>query len=271
VRKTWSIFSDGGRLLRMWLSRLLLALCVISISGCAYPRRTTLVHAAPASAEPVDTPSGLWSIRLVEAQLPETKGGGLPWDSDGTGPDPYIRVVIDNRVVWESPVQQNTLNPQWNVTLPRSVRVPAGSKLRLELWDEDTASADPAGTFAHQGLPANALPNAKARLGLDNLGTVTITISAAKPWKGLGVTYEQHSDSLVVLSVEPFSPAARAGISVGDRVVAIGETRVEQLTAARAASDLSLAIDRGSALTVADQQGKEREVNLDRGYLWLTM
>ncbi|HET8936564.1 MAG TPA: PDZ domain-containing protein [Polyangiales bacterium] len=269
MRKTWSIFSDGGRLLGMWLLRLLLALCVIS--GCAYPRRTTLVHAAPASAEPLDTPSGLWSIRLVEAQLPETKGGGLPWDSDGTGPDPYIRLVVDNRVVWESPVQQNTLNPKWNVTLPRSVQVPAASKFRLEMWDDDTASADPAGAFAHQGLPENALPNARATMRLDNLGTVTIMISSPKPWKGLGVTYEQHGDALVVLAVEPFSPAARAGIAVGDRVVAIGDTRVETLTAARAASDLSLAVDRGALLTVADQHGKERAVNLDRGFLWLTM
>lgn len=255
----------------MWLPRLLLALCVISSVGCAYPRRTTLVHAAPASAEPVDTPSGLWSIRLVEAQLPETKGGGLPWDSDGTGPDPYIRLLIDDRIVWESPVQKNTLNPQWNVTLPRSVRVTGSNKFRIELWDEDTASADPAGTFTHQGLPSNALPNARARLSLDNLGTVTITVSAPKPYKGLGVTYEQRSDALVVLAVEAFSPAARAGISVGDRIVAIGESRVEQLTAARAASDLSLAVDRGAVLTVADQRGRERQVNLDRGYLWLTM
>ena len=253
----------------MWLPRLLLALCVLS--GCAYPRRSTLMHPAPASAEPVDTPSGLWSIRLVEAHLPESRGGGLPWDSDGTGPDPYIRLVIDERVVWESPVQENTRNPQWNVTLPRSVRIAAGSKLRLELWDQDTASADPAGVFSSLGLPANAMPNARARLPLGNLGTVTITVSAPKAWKGLGVNYEQRSDALVVRAVEPFSPAARAGITVGDRVVAIGESRVEQLTAARAASDLSLAVDRGSALTVADQQGKEREVQLDRGYLWLTM
>jgi hypothetical protein len=230
-----------------------------------------LVHAAPASVEPLDTPGGVWTIRLVEAQLPETKGGGLPWDSDGTGPDPYIRLVIDNRVVWESPVQQNTLNPQWNITMPRSVRIPPASKLRLELWDEDTASADPAGTFSHLGLPDNALPDARARLSLDNRGTVTIMISAPKPWKGLGLTYEQHSDALVVLSVEAFSPAARAGIAVGDRVVAIGDTRIETLSAARAASDLSLAVDRGSALTVADEHGQERAVNLDRGFLWLTM
>lgn len=260
----------------MWLQRLLLALCVVvcmasGLTGCAYPRRTTLVHAAPSSAEPLDSPSGLWSIRLVEAQLPETKGGGLPWDSDGTGPDPFLRLVIDDRVIWESPVQKDTTNPKWNVTLPRSISVPASSKFRIEMWDEDTASADPAGTIAHQGLPENALPNANARLTLDNLGTVTVMISSPKPYKGLGVTYEQHSDALVVLSVEPFSPAARAGISKGERLVAIGDSRVESLTAAKAASEVSLAVDRGASLTVADQKGKERVVSLDRGFLWLTM
>jgi hypothetical protein len=230
-----------------------------------------LVHAAPSSAEPLDSPNGLWSIRLVEAQLPETKGGGLPWDSDGTGPDPFLRLVIDGRVIWESPVQKDTTNPKWNVTLPRSISVPASSKFRIEMWDEDTASADPAGTISHQGLPDNALPNANARLTLDNLGTITVMISSPKPYKGLGLTYEQHSDALVVLSVEAFSPAARAGISKGDRVVAIGDSRVESLTAAKAASELSLAVDRGAPLTVADQKGKERVVSLDRGFLWLTM
>jgi C-terminal processing protease CtpA/Prc len=139
------------------------------------------------------------------------------------------------------------------------------------MWDDDTASADPAGTFAHQGLPGNALPNAKARLTLDNMGTVTVMISSPKPYKGLGITYVQHSDSLVVLAVEEFSPAARAGINKGDRVVAIGDSRVESLTAAKAASELSLAVDRGAPLIVADKKGKERPVNLDRGFLWLTM
>jgi hypothetical protein len=253
----------------MWPLRLLIALCVLS--GCAYPRRTTLAHPAPASAEPLDSPSGLWSIRLVEAQLPETKGGGLPWDSDGTGPDPYLRLVIDGRMVWEAPVQQNTLNPQWNVTLPKSVRVASSSVFRIEIWDEDLASSDPAGSYTHTGIPENAQSDARARLSLDNLGTVTVTLSAPKAWKGVGLTYEQHSDSLVVLAVEALSPAARAGIGVGDRVLAIAGARIESLTAAKAASELALAADRGAQLTIADAAGRERTVQLDRGYLWLTM
>ena len=248
----------------------ILGLVVLS-SACAYPRRSTLVHAAPPSAEPQEIPSHLWSIRLVGGVLPETKGGGLAWDSDGTGPDPYLRLSIDGRLVWESPVQQNTRTPQWNVTLPRNIHVPPRARFRLELRDEDTASSDPAGAYERSGLPENALPDATARLPLDNTGSVTIVIERPQPSRGLGVDYEQRSDALKILRVDEFSPAARAGIAVGESVVAIGEARVASLTAAKAASELSLSADRGANLTIADVAGKERTVTLDRDYLWLTM
>ena len=243
----------------------------VLLSGCAYPRRSTLVHAAPPSAEPADIPSHLWSIRLVDALVPETKGGGLAWDSDGTAPDPYLRLVIDGRVIWESPVQENTRKPHWNVTLPRNIYVPTHARFRIELWDQDTASSDPAGAYTRTGLPENALPDASARLSLDNTGGVNIVISNPKPSKGLGVEYEQRSDALVVLRVEEFSPAARAGIKVGERVVSIGGARVSSMTGAKAASELSLSADRGATLIIADAKGKEREVTLDRDFLWLTM
>jgi membrane-associated protease RseP (regulator of RpoE activity) len=248
---------------------LLLALGLIS--GCAYPRRSTMMHPAPASVQPQTQPAHLWSIRFLDAQLPELKGGGLAWDSDGTPPDPYVRLRIDGRVVWESPVQKDTLHPQWNVTLPRSIYVPPAASFRLELWDQDAASSDPAGVILRSGLPETALPNGVARLGLDNQAVVSITISEPAAFKGVGIEFEQRSDALVVLKVEPFSPAARASIKPGERIVAIGSARVEALGPARAASELSLGADRGATLTVADEHGKEREAALDRDFLWLTM
>jgi hypothetical protein len=213
----------------------------------------------------------LWSIRFVDAQLPETKGGGLAWDSDGTGPDPFVRLIIDGRLVWESPVQRNTRHPEWNVTLPRNVYVPAQASFRLELWDDDAASSDPAGSLQRSGLPETALPDALAHLTLDNLGVITVVVSEPHPSKGLGVEFEQHSDALKVLKVEPFSPAARAGIKTGDKVVAIGDARVESLTAAKAAGELSLSADRGENLKIRDDKGKERDITIDHDFLWLTM
>jgi hypothetical protein len=255
----------------MRILSLILVISAALLGSCAYPRRTTLVHPAPASAQPQDQPDHLWSFKFVDAQLPETKPGGLPWDSDGTGPDPFVRLIIDGRLVWESPVQHDTRHPEWNVTLPRNVYVPSQANFRLELWDEDTGSNDPAGTLTRSGLPETALPDALAHLTLENLGVITIVVSAPRPSKGLGIEYEQHSDALKVLKVEPFSPAARAGIKTGDSVVAIGDASVESLTAAKAASELSLSADRGQSLKVKEPSGKERDVNIDHDYLWLIM
>jgi hypothetical protein len=248
---------------------LVLALCLTS--GCAYPRRSTLTSPAPPSVQPQNVPSHLWSIRFLDAELPEFKGGGLAWDSDGTPPDPYVRLRIDGRVVWESPVQKDTRHPVWNVTLPRSIYVPPSASFRLELWDDDSASSDPAGVILRSGLPETALPNAVAHLNLDNLAVVSITVSDPVVFRGVGIDFEQHSDALLVLRVEPFSPAARAGIKVGEQIAAIGSVRIETLGPAQAASALSLGSDRGSALTVIDAHGKPRDVTLDRDFLWLTM
>ena len=254
--------------MRVMLWTLVLAVA----SGCAYSRRETLVYAAPPSVEgqSYEEPSGLWSIRLVGAELPPFKGGGLPWDTDGTGPDPYLKLLIGDRVVFESPVQEDTLRPAWNVTLPRNIYVSSGTRFRIELWDRDTASSDPAGAITRTGLPENALPNAAARLSLDNSGAVTVMIASPRPSRGVGLRFEVHGDNLLVLAVEPFSPAARAGLKAGDRITAIGGATVDSLGGDKAATQLSLAADRGAELTLLN--GKQtRTATLDRGFLWLTL
>lgn len=248
-----------------------LALLLVA-SGCAYPRRDTLTYAAPKTVGLIqDEPSGLYSIRLIGAELPHYKGAGLAWDSDGSGPDPFLRLLLDGRLVWESPAQENTHRPEWNITLPRNIFVAPMTKFRIEIWDKDTASSDPAGSVVRTGLPGNALPNAVARLALDNLGAVAITVSSPIPSKGVGLRFEIHDDGLAVLAVEQFSPAARAGIQIGDLITAIGDSRVETVGGDRAASLLSLAADRGAALKVTDSKGRTREARLDGGYLWLIM
>jgi len=250
----------------------LFLLAVVVASGCAYPRRETLSYPAPPSAEgqAQDAPSGMWSIRLVSAELPRFKGAGLPWDDDGTPPDPYLKLILGDRVVWESPVQEDTFHPEWNVTLPRNIYLSNSTRFRIELWDRDSGKSDPAGAISHVGLPETALPDAIARLSLDNMGAVSIIVSAPKPSRGVGLHYEVHGDGLLVLDVEPFSPAARAGIKQNDLITAIAGQSVESLGGNKASSELSLAGDRASELTLLT--GKQSHTaTLDRGFLWLTM
>ncbi|HEX7479539.1 MAG TPA: hypothetical protein VF331_17170 [Polyangiales bacterium] len=256
--------------MRTLLSLLLLALAV---TGCAYPRRSTFMHPAPLALVKIDDrPKNLWTLRVISAELPQFKATGLPWDSDGTEPDPFVRILIDKRLVWESPVRENTRRPEWNFTLPKNIELSDSSSFRVALWDRDTAvSADPAGADTHTGLPASALPDAIARLSLDNLGTVSIMVTAPRAQQGVGLRFEVRPDALIVLEVERYSPAARAGIKVGERIVAIGPQRVSELGGNEATSDLSLASERGSVLTIADAQKHERQVTLDKGFIWLVM
>lgn len=245
-----------------------------SISGCAYRRHTTPLHL---EVDPKLTskqrPDYMYTFRLLGAQMPERKISGLTWDDDGSGPDPFVRLYVDNRMVWESEVQENQLRPEWNAVLPRNVVIGPNSAFRLELWDWDTAvSADPIGRIERSGLPSTVVPDAIARVPLDSKATVIVMVTAPRAHRGVGVSVELRPDALKVISVEPYSPAARAGIRVGDHITQIANERVAHLSDADAMSELSLASERAYKVSVTDAEGNdEREVTLDQGYVWLIM
>jgi hypothetical protein len=242
--------------------------------GCAYPRHTTPLNTASDLKVPSEqVPGGMYTFQLISATAPETKISGLPWDDDGTGPDIFVRIYVDERMVWESPVIENTNKPQWNRVLPRNVIIPRNSDFRIELWDYDTAvSADPIGRLEHRGLPMTAIPGALARLQLDSATMLIITVNPPRPHRGVGLTVEVRPDVLKVLSVEPFSPAARAGIKSGDQIVGIGSERVKDLDEGAKMSELSLAGSKNAKLAVVDSHGKnEREAQLDGELVWLVL
>lgn len=254
----------------------LTTLLVLVGLGCAYPRKETHTVPLPDSAvSAADTPRGLWTMEVISAELPPRMASGLDWDRDSgkeKNPDPFVRLYVDDRMVWQSETVKDTSHPTWNATLPKSVYIPRTSTMRLEVWDRDTTvSADPMGAVYSQGLPGNALPNADARLTLDNLANVTIRVRPPKPYRGVGLGVEIHPDELLITGIAPFSPASRADLHVGERIVAIGGATITELTDNDAFSRLSLAIDRATPLTVADSHGTQREVILDKKPLWIVM
>ena len=107
-------------------------LLMLVVAACAYPRRTTHMHEAPVGAVNLDDrPKGMWTFRLLSGQLPLRKHSGLKWDSDGSGPDPFVRIYVDDRLIWESDTIENQIKPNWNVTLPHNVIIRSDVKFRL--------------------------------------------------------------------------------------------------------------------------------------------
>lgn len=246
---------------------------LLTANACAYRHHTTPLQTVPNPPRTSqEWPSGVYGLRLQQAEARQVKLSGLAWDDDGTLPDVFVRLFIDGRQIWQSEVVENDDTPVWNIGLPKNVVIPKDAHLRIELWDWDTPiSADPMGHAERRGLP-NALPGTESRFVLNTSAVVTLMVAAPEPRRGVGVSVELQPNALKVLSVEPYSPAARAGIKKGDRIVAIGHAKVSELSEDKAASELSLAVDREHELGVTDSNGgNEHEVKLDQGYVWLVM
>ena len=102
--------------------------------------------------------------------------------------------------------------------------------------------------------------------------SLRIKIERPRAHRGVGVRIvEERSDSLLVIEMEPYSPAGRAGIVVGDRIVKVGSQSVELLGGPRASSALSQSAGRGGTLTIETPEGETREVQLDQGFTWLVL
>jgi hypothetical protein len=219
-----------------------------------------------------EAPRDLWQLRLVSAEIPPKRAGSLAWDDDDSGPDPFVRVYRKGVLVFEGKAARDTTEPKWNEVLPKNIWLPRGEELRFEVWDQDNLQSDPVGIWTNIGLPATALPDADARLSLTNDSSLVFRVERPLPHRGVGVSiYEARGDSMVVLELIEHSPATRAGIKVGDRIVEIGGKSVEELGPSGSASALSMASQQKKQLVVEDSAGKRREVSLDAGYVWLTM
>ncbi|HEY8428777.1 MAG TPA: PDZ domain-containing protein [Sandaracinaceae bacterium] len=254
--------------------RLAIVVLAAFVAGaCVYPRRgTSLSPVRREGAASVSAPADLWQLTLVSAQITPRKRGNLPWDEGGGEPDPFVRVYRGEELLFESPTIEDAREPEWNVTLPRNVRIPRDRPLRFEVWDRDTVGADPIGQIRTHGLPVNAMPGADARLLLEGGSYLTIRVAPPLPHRGTGIEeYEMRPDALVVIRVLAYSPAQRAGLESGDAIVAIDDRRIADMESSQAASALSMASHRRSRLTVRGADGRERTVQLDRDFVWLTM
>jgi len=246
-----------------------------AFSACAYPRRTTSISPVRTEAfavGPGSAPSDIYKFTLISATPNQRNRGNAQWDDNDGLPDVYVRIVRDGVVVWESETIDDSLTPVWNATVPRNLSIPRSAHLQLEVWDRDAVGGDPIGIWRGVGLPSNARDGIEARVLLEGESFLTIRIDSPMPHRGVGIRlFEVHDGDLQIIELEPYSPAARAGLVVGERIIAIGNSTVSQLGSARASGALSMASERNEALRVANIQGVERTVTLDRGYVWLVL
>ena len=216
-------------------------------------------------------PANVWSIRFLSAHIPPVQRSGLAWDENQGLPDAELRFFRDGQLLWVSPPVGDSLDPTWDATLPENIAIGTDQELRFELWDRDgPTDADPIGVRVMRGLPDVVLPDSDAFIRLEGGAELLFRVMYPHAQRGIGIReYEVHDDALVVLDVIERSPAGRAALRPGDRIVEIGGTSVSQLGAAEAATKLVQSAQHQFPLAVVGSDGRSRILTLDRGYVWL--
>jgi hypothetical protein len=228
----------------------------------------------PSSSDGVstDAPANIYRITIVSAAVPPEQRSGQAWDED-SGPDVYVRVLRGEELLFETAVLTNEPQPVWNAALPANLDLSPGGEVRFEVLEADGIAIDPVGILRTRGLPASVQPGGETVLPLDAAGaTLRLHVDPPQAHRGIGIReVEERSDALVILALEANSPAGRAGLAVGDRIVRIGNESVDALGGPRAASRLSQSAGRGGSLDVVTVEGESRTVELDAGFTWLTL
>jgi membrane-associated protease RseP (regulator of RpoE activity) len=251
-------------------TRSLGSLVVACLAGCLYPHgRTPLLPATPAMAHEA-APKGLYQIMLVEADVPPKMRSGLPWDEkqEEALADPYLEIALNGRVLWKSPTHPNATLTRFDDTPSPNVQLDRNDQVELALWDDDPVGRDPIGMYRGRVFAAGELGD-DIPLELEGGTKIRLRLNRPVPMTGTGIAdYEVHNDSLVLVKVLPDSPAARAGLAPGDRVVSLDGVGVRKLGRRLAEGKLATATEQAVRLGVT-RGGGQREVVLSAGPIWL--
>ncbi|MFO0646260.1 MAG: PDZ domain-containing protein [Polyangiales bacterium] len=238
--------------------------------GTIFPRYQAATRPPPQGMVESGTlrapPENLRRLEVVSAELPPSRRDGRTWDDDGD-PDLYVVIYRDGQEIYRTPVMRDSLRPRWT-NAGFTARLDAHARFRIELRDDDPPLDELVAETHFMGVPTGAIDGSNIQLSLEGPASLMIRSTAPAPLLGMGVEYEVHESYLRVLAVEGASPAAAAGLQVGDRIVAIDRQTVESLGEVGARQ----AMDRGSVREVqltVEREGRPMfvvDVRLDAVY-----
>ena len=97
-----------------------------------------------------------YKMTIKSAQIAEKKSNGWPWDSPPPiKPEPFVKVFVDNQLIYTTDTVKDTYSPVWNESF--SVSYKDGQNIKIEVWDEDLWSHDLIGNWHGTSLPDGRL------------------------------------------------------------------------------------------------------------------
>ncbi len=208
-----------------WVSFVL----ALAVAGCGavYPELSSPLRPPPAGRElKPPPPDDLLFVGFKEARIPTTTRDGRKWDKiGGAAPDPYAILFLNNKELFRTPVQANTLSPTWPNQKKANYRIPRGSKLRVEVWDSNPVNNHPICVKNLSSLKEDAYQGEVA-FDCDSGASVTLRVEPAHAKIGLGFYYELRTERIFISRVIAESPAGRLGMAKGDEILEIQDKPV---------------------------------------------
>jgi hypothetical protein len=254
------------------MSKPLLLLAALSVLGCGavYPQLATPVRNPPGEVvlQPAP-PDDLLFLKFAGAVIPTRTRDGRNWDSvGGSLPDAFAKLLIDDKVILETPVQSNTLTPTWPDQRLANYRVPPGAGVRVELWDSNPINNHPICVADVRDLHSEALSEEPKLISCSSGAELRLTVDPAHGKLGIGMFYELRTDQVVITRVLHESPAARAGLARDDELLKIQGKPVKNMVDGEAQSLINANAATGVSLVVKKADKSQLELTLKEGAIY---
>jgi hypothetical protein len=255
----------------------LLSLVVVAAApliGCpaVYPELATGLHKVSGDQKlDPPPPEELRWIRIVSAKIPGRARDGRTWDQAfGSLPDPYARLYVNGKELLRTPAQADTLEPTWPDAPRGNFAVSPDDKLRVEVWDSNPLNDRPIGVRDVGRVSQDQRSSGRIRVELEGGAEVEIAYEPARAMLGLGLWYELRTDSVYVTRLLAQSPADRAGVRAGDRVLKIGGREVSSMSEGEVRSAFNAVPAAGLPLVLVHVDGSSLSITLKEGPIYPT-
>ena len=245
------------------------SLASLTACGAVYPEISTPVRPAGERRLEPPPPEDMVFLKFANAQIPTRTRDGRQWDSvGGSAPDPFAKLLIQDREILLTPVQANTLNPTWPDQPLGNYRIPRNTPVRIELWDSNPINNHPICVEAISNILAEASNEQNVELRCDSGATIEIVVQPAHAKFGLGLYYELGNDDIHVTRVIGESPASRAKLRRGDQIVKIQSRDVKGMDPETARSLINSNVSTGVTLSIRQPDGAVVDVTLKDGPIY---
>ncbi|HEY1535938.1 MAG TPA: PDZ domain-containing protein [Polyangiaceae bacterium] len=248
-----------------------LATLLVSLSACGavYPELATPVRPAGTRRLDPPPPDDLVYLKFANAVIPSRTRDGRNWDDvGGSKPDPFAKLIIDEKEILVTPVQANTLNPTWPDQKVGNYRIPKNVPVRVELWDSNPINNHPICVESINNILSEASNEQNLELRCDSGASIELVVQPAHAKFGIGLYYELGTYDIRVTRVVSESPAARALLKRGDQLVQIQGHDVKDMDPETARSLINSNVTTGVTLEVKQQDGSLRDVTLKDGPMY---